>query len=188
MGEPIKKLGQIVSDIQDTLGQFNNNILKSGDVDINIEKNINEENNINDIKIDENHLFFKKEKSETLNIKNDINEITEMGESIDKISSKITEGIFEKTDQDFSVISMRENGINNNQIDINQYDNDNYENLSHQSSTDDEKYKFYENHNTNIEDSIKSDIINNNDNTPKALNYNLNNDISDNKVITFNHY
>ncbi|OUM62027.1 hypothetical protein PIROE2DRAFT_11788 [Piromyces sp. E2] len=174
MGEPIKKLGQIVSDIQDTLGQFNNisnsNISKNGNIDVKIENNIN-----SDAKFDENDLIFRNEKSETY-IKNgsNINEITEIDDNVASFSPKITESIFEKTDQNMSIMSIREkNRLNKIQIDINQ---------SH-SSISDESYNCHKNDDVNATVDASVNFVNTNDNEyiPKTLNYNLNNDISENK-------
>ncbi|ORX56665.1 hypothetical protein BCR36DRAFT_253230, partial [Piromyces finnis] len=172
MGEPIKKLGQIVNDIQDTLGQFNDISSKSSDINISVER----KNNIinNNIINDENSLCYK---NEGLNKKNNnINEIVERNYNAIMFSSKAAGKIFEKNDHDMSLMLMKENdNLNNIQLHIDKNSND----ISIQSYSilNDENNDTHQSKNTNIGNDEKSIDINNKE-------YYL--DISNNNLIDNN--
>ncbi|KAG4102699.1 hypothetical protein H8356DRAFT_1649466 [Neocallimastix lanati (nom. inval.)] len=140
MGEPIKKLGQIVSDIQDTLGQFNNNISKSDDIE-----NYSEKNEKNIAIIDKNNIDIKNEI---------ITEFDDHEKNYAPESNILTEDIFEKiNDEEISLTTFEERKhLNSNIIDIHRsgsikkydYQDDINENIQRTQSLNSEKYNFYD--------------------------------------------
>jgi len=197
MGEPIKKLGQIVSDIQDTLGQFNDHLSEKSEIEIPPNYTVEDHNKIQEEKniyiINENN---NNNRNNVLNIHDEqnYNEITEKDDHVSYSSKSniVSENIYEKVD-DISTMSLIEkeridhrSGMESDDNSSNyQEKNNNNENEEEeetdqiQSSSSSEKYCHY-----NTEYDTKPKMIRNDINsTPKEANSNLNNNIPERNVI-----